>query len=161
MHPDNNLPNLICEKCLLSIELYLNLRKQAIENNETLLRNQAACEVVQFEEPENVDFEDCSSETNEEETDAVAFLLKNIKPNTEIDLLDIKNSTVVAEEHENRRFVCKICEKKFLKRSNLVDHLKIHANSRNFRCSICDKSFIQLGNLRTHMRVHTKHKPYK
>lgn len=62
---------------------------------------------------------------------------------------------------EERRHLCNVCQKKFLRRSNLIDHLRLHANERLFKCSFCDKAFVQAGNLKAHMRVHTKERPYE
>lgn len=62
---------------------------------------------------------------------------------------------------DERKHLCNVCQKKFLRRSNLIDHLRLHANERLFKCTFCDKSFVQAGNLKAHMRVHTKERPYE
>lgn len=170
VNPEGQLPPFICPKCKLGIELSFSLRKQAIESNETLLSNQETSQddneyqiiteetilpgdgysnYVEFNE------EDDAGSSDNTDTDAVSFLLGKIKD---------KKSTEPAEEGEGadkRKFQCTVCEKRFLKRTNLVDHLKIHAGVKNYRCSICDRSFIQYGNLKAHMRCHTKQKPFK
>lgn len=83
--------------------------------------------------------------------DAVSFLLENdhLFPNPR------------TKDKENRPHECKVCSKSFMRKSNLVDHLRLHANVRLFKCNYCDKSFVQAGNYRSHLRIHTKERPYK
>jgi len=59
-----------------------------------------------------------------------------------------------------RRHACNVCSKKFQKRSNLIDHLRLHANVKVYSCEFCERSFVQSGNYKAHLRVHTKEKPY-
>lgn len=61
---------------------------------------------------------------------------------------------------EKRNHECTVCNKRFSRRSNLVDHLRLHADVRPYVCSVCDKSFVQKGNLISHMRTHTLERPY-
>uniref|UniRef100_A0A1I8JWA2 Protein krueppel n=1 Tax=Anopheles quadriannulatus TaxID=34691 RepID=A0A1I8JWA2_ANOQN len=56
---------------------------------------------------------------------------------------------------------CNECDKSFLRRSNLVDHLRLHAKLKVFACDFCDKRFVQSGNLKSHMRTHTAERPYR
>lgn len=94
-------------------------------------------------------------ETSSDETDAVSFLLDNIKSKK----MSVPTKNTI-KEAKKYRFKCLVCDKAFQKRTNLMDHLKIHAGVKSFRCSICDKAFIQYGNLKAHMRIHTKERPY-
>lgn len=148
---------------MLGIELSLSLRKQAVESNQRLQNSiQEATqdsyliveEEMQLTDENDDDFQGVSSD-DDTETDAVSFLLNKIKCTRAV------KSEVVEDIKVKRRFQCSVCAKNFLKRTNLTDHLKIHANVKNFRCSICEKSFIQYGNLKAHMRCHTKEKPFK
>lgn len=50
----------------------------------------------------------------------------------------------------NKIFQCNLCQKRFDKVSNVIDHIKTHTNERPYQCSICDKSFAQKGNRDRH-----------
>jgi Zinc finger, C2H2 type len=63
-------------------------------------------------------------------------------------------------KYEERRHVCEVCQKRFLKKSNLIDHLRLHANMKIFKCDYCDRSFVQMGNYKQHLRIHTDEKPF-
>uniref|UniRef100_A0A182RVA1 Protein krueppel n=1 Tax=Anopheles funestus TaxID=62324 RepID=A0A182RVA1_ANOFN len=56
---------------------------------------------------------------------------------------------------------CNVCDKTFLRRSNLVDHLRLHAQVKMYECDYCDKSFVQSGNLKSHLRTHTAERPFE
>lgn len=104
--------------------------------------------------------------------DAVAFLTGILKHGAE----DDKKKTVEVRkvifsksqnristgsmDDPNRRHNCNVCHKKFQKRSNLIDHLRLHANVKVYACEFCEKSFVQAGNYKAHLRVHSKEKPY-
>lgn len=65
-----------------------------------------------------------------------------------------------SEEYLKRKHKCEVCEKRFIGRSNLVDHLRHHANVKPFQCDHCDKAFVQKGSLVCHMRTHTLERPF-
>lgn len=95
--------------------------------------------------------------------DAVSFLLNNqlfktgkIRPVITSTLTSDNGTITDARKHK-----CQVCHKQFLRKSNLVDHLRLHANLKLFQCDQCDKSFVQAGNFRAHYRIHTKERPYK
>jgi uncharacterized Zn-finger protein len=119
--------------------------------------------------------------------DAVSFLTGILKPNGEeksktIELKKIvpkKQILDVGFDDPGRKHCCNVCNKKFQKRSNLIDHLRLHANVKVFSCEVkrnqikissllkitshfqyCEKSFVQAGNYKAHIRTHTKEKPY-
>lgn len=90
--------------------------------------------------------------------DAVSFLIGHSH------LLNKIEENVAAEKptkSPKRPHVCQVCSKSFLRKSNLVDHLRLHANLRLYQCEYCDKSFVQAGNFKSHLRIHTKERPFK
>jgi len=102
--------------------------------------------------------------------DAVSFLTGILKHGNEedkkiVELQKIKkvrqaqSSSDGGFDDPNRRHICNVCNKKFQKRSNLIDHLRLHANMKVFACEHCEKSFVQAGNYKAHLRTHTKEKP--
>lgn len=87
-------------------------------------------------------------------TDAVDFILmmdQNYAPT---------NAKKTPTDPVVRRHSCEVCGKKFMKKSNLIDHLRLHANMKPFQCEHCDKSFVQSGNLQAHLRTHTQERPF-
>lgn len=76
---------------------------------------------------------------------------------------EIDNNTTVTpknEAYQKRKHTCQVCGKKFIGKSNLVDHLRYHANVKPFKCKYCGKQFVQKGTLVCHERTHTQEKPY-
>ena len=48
-----------------------------------------------------------------------------------------------------------MCGKLFLRKSNLTEHMSIHADIKNYSCNICHMSFSRSNNLLTHkIRMH-------
>lgn len=91
-------------------------------------------------------------DNTDQQIDAVSFLL---------DKTELFESKKKIAEPEKRTHVCKVCDKTFVRKSNLVDHLRLHANVRLYKCEFCEKSFVQAGNYRSHLRIHTKERPFK
>ncbi|XP_037046894.1 zinc finger protein 32-like [Bradysia coprophila] len=110
--------------------------------------------LVQEEYSENVSESKNDKESYCDTEDAVSFL-KNVKRD---DVVSDKTKTfkMVRKNHS-----CNYCKKRFLRKSNLVDHLRLHANVRPFECTYCKKSFVQSGNLKSHLRTHTKERPFQ
>lgn len=87
----------------------------------------------------------------------ISFLLGNSHI---LDKISENADKVREPKVKERRHACQICEKSFFRKSNLLDHLRLHANQRLYRCDVCGKAFVQAGNLRAHLRIHTKERPY-
>lgn len=57
-------------------------------------------------------------------------------------------------------FVCSVCNKGFLRLSQLEEHKATHQTYKPFRCLECGKSFTQKTRLKTHQSVHTGERPF-
>lgn len=96
-------------------------------------------------------------QTEKSDQDAVSFLIENMDASPSLKHQDEASK---ADEYEKRKHKCQVCGKRFFGKSNLVDHLRFHANVKPFKCDHCDKSFTQSGSLRCHVRTHTNEKPF-
>lgn len=82
-------------------------------------------------------------------SDAVAFLTGILKPSGKekalVRRVTPKKSSIADSgfDDPNRRHICNVCNKKFQKRSNLIDHLRLHANVKVFSCEVrSNKKFL-------------------
>ena len=50
-------------------------------------------------------------------------------------------------------FLCKFCNKKFMRFNDLLKHYRTHTGERPFKCNICSKRFSLLGNLIKHKKI--------
>ena len=64
------------------------------------------------------------------------------------------------EASDQKEKVCNVCDKKFLKPSQLVRHMRVHTGERPFACLMCRKSFNQKNSLQIHMKKHTGERPH-
>lgn len=103
-------------------------------------------------ENENDDGELTINDSNDDQEDAVSFLL---------DKKELFEESGANKGGSQRRHKCDVCEKTFMRKSNLVDHLRLHANVRLYKCEYCSKEFVQAGNYRSHLRVSNNKKPMK
>lgn len=55
---------------------------------------------------------------------------------------------------ESSSYECDTCKKKFINKSKLRRHYRIHSGEKPFKCNLCDKSFTQNVNLKTHYKKH-------
>lgn len=63
--------------------------------------------------------------------------------------------------HQEKRYMCNTCGKRFRKMTNLQLHEAIHKNLKLFSCDICFKKFNIQQGLNAHKRTHTRERPYK
>ncbi|XP_055327019.1 zinc finger protein 502-like [Sitodiplosis mosellana] len=134
--------------------------------NDTEATEQIYVEETKAEEDEEDEEDDEYLHLNEHETELITD-----EPNAEEEPLDavsfllekkeLFKSDPNAGKKSRRSHKCEVCEKTFMRKSNLVDHLRLHANVRLYKCEYCGKEFVQAGNYRSHLRIHTKERPYK
>ena len=61
-------------------------------------------------------------------------------------------SKVQGSKHERLRIKCKKCEKTFLFKGHLIEHVNyVHAKPKEVSCKVCFKVFASTGYLSTHM----------
>lgn len=51
---------------------------------------------------------------------------------------------------------CSVCGKCFVLRSHLKEHMRSHTGERPFTCQLCNKRFKYSGNLGKHMKIHQR-----
>lgn len=79
--------------------------------------------------------------------DAVSFLTGILKPKSgeSSKIIEFKKISKKVNdsgfEDPNRKHCCNVCNKKFQKRSNLIDHLRLHANVKVFSCDVRSNNF--------------------
>eukprot|EP00092_Neocalanus_flemingeri_P017935 GFUD01019408.1.p1 GENE.GFUD01019408.1~~GFUD01019408.1.p1 ORF type:complete len:268 (+),score=56.94 GFUD01019408.1:343-1146(+) len=75
---------------------------------------------------------------------------------------DVITDIGVEEQGQNniKEKICSVCDKKFMKPSQLVRHMRVHTGERPFACLMCRKSFNQKNALQIHMKKHTGERPY-
>ena len=61
---------------------------------------------------------------------------------------------------EDRPFGCTACSKRFVTKTELTRHSRVHTDYRPCVCNVCGKKFRQPGHLLTHKLTHTGEKPY-
>nr|XP_023679160.1 zinc finger protein 366 [Paramormyrops kingsleyae]XP_023679161.1 zinc finger protein 366 [Paramormyrops kingsleyae]XP_023679162.1 zinc finger protein 366 [Paramormyrops kingsleyae]XP_023679163.1 zinc finger protein 366 [Paramormyrops kingsleyae] len=62
---------------------------------------------------------------------------------------------------EQKRWKCRMCEKSYTSKYNLVTHILGHSGIKPHCCSLCGKLFKQLSHLHTHMLTHQGTRPHK
>lgn len=79
-----------------------------------------------------------------------------------LDILEISNNTANSTPAPPpSNFACEFCSKRFCKKQQLENHLKIHKNIRNFACDYCPKRFIHKQQMQNHVKTHTGEKNFR
>ena len=60
----------------------------------------------------------------------------------------------------DKPFLCTVCSKRFVSKSQLVNHFRNHTNEKPFVCHECDQKFTQAALLKQHIRKHTGENPF-
>lgn len=60
-----------------------------------------------------------------------------------------------------RKYECNLCDKHFVHKSSLVNHIRLHSGERPYVCGHCGKTFTLSSNLRRHARYHSGDKPFE
>lgn len=129
----------------------LEVEKDEEEEEEENEVEEEVADAEELKEKKSFDPILLESITEDSAEDAVSFLL------SKKELLKQNKSN----GSEKRPHACQVCQKTFVRKSNLIDHLRLHANVRLYKCEYCEKSFVQPGNYRSHLRIHTKERPFK
>ncbi|MCI4380940.1 hypothetical protein PGIGA_G00245890 [Pangasianodon gigas] len=75
--------------------------------------------------------------------------------------IHIDDSYYVDVGGEQKRWKCRMCEKSYTSKYNLVTHILGHSGIKPHGCGLCGKLFKQLSHLHTHMLTHQGARPHK
>ncbi|XP_016373196.1 zinc finger protein 366-like isoform X1 [Sinocyclocheilus rhinocerous] len=62
---------------------------------------------------------------------------------------------------DQKRWKCRMCEKSYTSKYNLITHILGHSGIKPHECNLCGKLFKQLSHLHTHMLTHQGTRPHK
>ncbi|XP_052461036.1 zinc finger protein 366 isoform X2 [Carassius gibelio] len=62
---------------------------------------------------------------------------------------------------DQKRWKCRMCEKSYTSKYNLITHILGHSGIKPHGCKLCGKLFKQLSHLHTHMLTHQGSRPHK
>nr|XP_055023271.1 zinc finger protein 366 isoform X2 [Misgurnus anguillicaudatus] len=77
-------------------------------------------------------------------------------PNVHVD-----DSYYVDVGGDQKRWKCRMCEKSYTSKYNLITHILGHSGIKPHGCRLCGKLFKQLSHLHTHMLTHQGARPHK
>ena len=55
----------------------------------------------------------------------------------------------------------KECQKTFIQKSNIIQHVRHHINFKPYECLVCRKRFVSSSNMSDHVRRHYNIRPYE
>ena len=83
------------------------------------------------------------------------FIVGTVTRDVEYGRMSVSKVTdLEGKELKVKNFHCNVCQKIFLKKSDLVRHIRSHTGEKPFSCEVCGKCFSLKGNLRAHLAVH-------
>ncbi|XP_078420262.1 uncharacterized protein znf366 [Cetorhinus maximus] len=85
---------------------------------------------------------------------------KNMVERVDVNI-QIDDSYYVDVGGNQKRWQCRMCEKSYTSKYNLVTHILGHSGIKPHACSQCGKLFKQLSHLHTHMLTHQGTRPHK
>ncbi|KAK1801330.1 hypothetical protein P4O66_023014, partial [Electrophorus voltai] len=75
--------------------------------------------------------------------------------------IHVDDSYYVDVGGDRKRWQCRMCDKSYTSKYNLVTHILGHSGIKPHGCSLCGKLFKQLSHLHTHMLTHQGARPHK
>ncbi|XP_053671589.1 zinc finger protein 75A-like [Anopheles nili] len=134
-------------------------------NTASVLQRPAVEKISQMREQEEQREENQSQSNKNSDGDDKQKSSKNTLTAVEI-ILQQMNCPRTKQRRTGNNYVpkeysCEMCDKTFRRKSNLIDHLRLHAQLKMYACDYCNKRFVQSGNLKAHLRTHTAEKPFQ
>lgn len=67
-----------------------------------------------------------------------------------------RTSRSSSPENSNKRYMCRLCNKRFTRPSSLTTHIYSHTGEKPFKCPVseCGRQFSVVSNLRRHAKIH-------
>lgn len=66
-----------------------------------------------------------------------------------------------SRRHLEKKYICDICNRKFLKEHEMYQHKLTHSGLKPFECEVCHKNYASMKVLGQHRRLHDPEKRYK
>ncbi|KAG7171727.1 Zinc finger protein 26-like 12 [Homarus americanus] len=78
------------------------------------------------------------------------------------DVLEVVEEVLEEEVKQGKRFSCSECEKQFLTKAAVRNHIKVHNRLDSYDCEECEKSFATKYRLKAHLKTHIdRDRPHK
>ncbi|XP_053614424.1 zinc finger protein 239-like isoform X2 [Plodia interpunctella] len=172
VHPNDGLPDTICDKCIKTLETCIKFIQQCEESDRALKalikinkgKTLDISDNYNFENNEEL-FDDIKSSVNNdnyelsEECNKKDSFLSNVLSNDVQKSIKEESVSQIIDEKKARQQQCFTCGKVMSSRFRLKTHLRTHTGERPYSCPHCNKNFSLAQNLKVHLRVHTGEKP--
>ena len=63
-------------------------------------------------------------------------------------------------DHEDLKFECSVCQKRFKQKRHVDDHMPIHTGDYKYQCNQCDYGTKSASRLASHQKKHTRVEPF-